>query len=146
MVPSLSDYHTYALVKHITGTFINQRVILAVSTAMAPSSKIPCIFFSRGACKHGDSCRFNHEIDAGNHSRARPFAPVYPPFRTPDTDSNVSTQSLTDTRNMVPCKFFLQSRGCQNDSCPFLHVTQGLQVTTTKLQGFESKNDEVSSM
>ncbi|KAF2847212.1 hypothetical protein T440DRAFT_457067 [Plenodomus tracheiphilus IPT5] len=122
---------------------------------MAPPSKPLCIFFARGACRSGEACRFGHERDTGTHSRSRPVVPIYPPLGTPDINSSVTSiheaqgpkannlpQRLPDSRNEVPCKFFLQPGGCQKDSCPFLHVTQGPQSVSTNGQGLESNEDE----
>lgn len=124
---------------------------------MTPLSKPTCIFYARGVCRNGDSCSFLHGQDTGTHNRPRPAVPVQSHSRVPNTNldippmgeergrtTNNPHQSL-DSRNTVPCRFFLQSRGCQKDSCPFLHVVQGPQSKSTNNEELELNEDEVST-
>lgn len=124
---------------------------------MAPLYKPTCIFYARGACRNGDSCSFVHERDTGAHDRSRPVIPVWSPPQAPKPSSNVTptheaqgrtTENLPrspDSRNTVLCRFFSQSRGCQKESCPFLHVTQGPQSVSINNEELALKEDEVSS-
>ncbi|KAI1269055.1 hypothetical protein F5Y18DRAFT_439621 [Xylariaceae sp. FL1019] len=60
-----------------------------------------CIFFQRGNCKNGDSCRFSHA-------------------RAPSPDA----LAQPDGRSRVPCKFYNQGNCNKGKACPYRHEEQ----------------------
>lgn len=124
---------------------------------MAPLNETTCIFYARGACRHGNSCKFVHQRDTGTNNRLRPVISARSRSEIPNTTSNSipmreaqrrtadSLPRSVDSRHTVPCKFFSQLRGCQKDYCPFLHVTECPQSISAKDERLELDEDNVST-
>ncbi|KAF1847150.1 uncharacterized protein K460DRAFT_363256 [Cucurbitaria berberidis CBS 394.84] len=62
----------------------------------------PCVFFQRGACKYGATCKNAHELGAT----------AAPPPST-----------RVDARSDTPCTFFLRNACSKGASCPFSHAS-----------------------
>jgi hypothetical protein len=94
---------------------------------------ISCKFFSRGMCRNGDKCTFLHKNTegAGGHTWSNaPSIPVIEALsinldaRVPEFSPALPGHLLdgpSDTRALVPCRFFTHPGGCRNRTCPFSH-------------------------
>ena len=93
-----------------------------------------CHFFLQGKCNKGKECRYTHlpAILSPQQVRADPTyldSPQLPP----------------DYRATVPCRFLSRPSGCQNSSCPYLHVADGPSAEKRSSQDLEANREEVSS-
>ncbi|TVY34267.1 ATP-dependent RNA helicase DEAH12-like protein [Lachnellula subtilissima] len=82
----------------------------------------PCIFFRRGACMNGDSCKFTHERDMSNQ---RDFGPVRPGF--PDIERLAITSAKKnvinkEVKSKLACRFFSQGSCNKGDGCRYVHA------------------------
>lgn len=98
-----------------------------------------CRFFLRGCCRYGDRCRNLHtptELRSQLQSST-----AYKEVKLVEQNTN-SSQVSFDSRSNVPCKFFSRPGGCQNNSCPFIHVQSVKDQQDS--QDVELEEDEVS--
>lgn len=72
-----------------------------------------CRFFLQGKCSKGKECRYIH-----------PPAILSPQQVCSNAIFMGSPQLPTDSRASVPCRFLSSFGGCQNTSCPYLHVAE----------------------
>jgi len=102
-----------------------------------------CRFFMEGLCNKSDKCRYIHPSASDTPQQVHPHAISLDLH--PGKQDEIVPQTPSDSRARVPCKFLLSPRGCQKDSCPYLHTIDGHEVGKTSSQGFELKEDEAST-
>jgi hypothetical protein len=81
-----------------------------VSTVVGNPS--PCVFFQRGTCKYGDSCKHAHDLG---------------------TTSTSPPTTVADKRSDVICTFFLRNSCSKGAACPFSHSV-GANKTTMETE------------
>jgi hypothetical protein len=84
--------------RFVVPTHVTSQIPSSVSKAAETAS--PCVFFQRGTCKFGSTCKQTHDLST---------AP------TPPRDL------VTDTRPNVFCTFFLRNACYKGAACPFSH-------------------------
>jgi hypothetical protein len=92
-----------------------------------------CRFFLQGKCNKGKDCRYTHVP-----------ALLAPHQAQPDSLFVDSPQSSSDSRATVPCRFISRPGGCQNGSCPYLHVADAPDAEKSSSQDLETNEEEAS--
>jgi hypothetical protein len=93
-----------------------------------------CRFFLQGKCNKGKGCRYIHLP-----------AILSPQQVHPDAMFVDSPQLPPDSRATVPCRFLSSPGGCQNSSCPYLHVADEPNAEKSSSQDLEANGEEASS-
>lgn len=93
-----------------------------------------CRFFLQGNCNRGKGCRYIHLP-----------AILSPQQAHLDALFVDSPQLPLDSRATIPCRFISRPGGCQNSSCPYMHVRQEPNVEKSSNQDLEPNEEDVSS-
>lgn len=91
-----------------------------------------CRFFLQGKCSKGKECRYIH-------------LPAIPQQVHPDAVFANPPQLPPDSRATVPCRFLPRPGGCQNSSCPYLHVADEPTAEKSSSQDLGASGEEASS-
>ncbi|KAK0669096.1 hypothetical protein QBC41DRAFT_112607 [Cercophora samala] len=84
-----------------------QTTQLPFRPARSQAAKKPCVFFSQGRCRNGESCLFSHDPTL--------VKPVWTgSASTGEQDAKTSTSKIT-------CHFYLKGACLKGDSCSFAH-------------------------
>jgi hypothetical protein len=93
-----------------------------------------CRFFLQGKCSKGKECRYIHLP-----------ATLSPQQVHPDAVFVDSPQLPPDSRATVPCRFLSRPGGCQNSSCPYLHVAGEPNAEKSSSQDLGANEEEAST-
>lgn len=101
-----------------------------------------CKFFIQGSCSRGEQCWYNHP--QGGEPQQHVVSATEHPLHHVDLSSKEGSDSQRDSRGQVPCKFLSRPRGCQNNSCPYLHdAVMNASAKAEYPRDYEA-NDDVS--
>lgn len=92
-----------------------------------------CHFFLQGKCNKGNECRYSHLL-----------ATIFTQQVPPDALFVDASQLPPDSRKTVHCRFLSSPSGCQNSSCPYLHVADEPNIEKTGGQYLEANEEEAS--
>lgn len=101
-----------------------------------------CKFFAQGLCNRGDQCDYLHTTSIRQPYYVQPEAHSH--ISIPGQDDESITQTLSDSRASVRCKFQPRPGGCQKQHCPFFHATQASVMQGSDNRGSEGDEDEAS--
>jgi hypothetical protein len=93
-----------------------------------------CRFFLQGKCNKGKECRYIRLPAISSPQQVHPDAIIVDSPRLP-----------IDSRATVPCRFLSNFGGCQNSSCPYLHVADEPNAEKSSSQDLEANGEEASS-
>jgi hypothetical protein len=110
-----------------------------VKGAMATQT---CKFFIQGSCSRGEQCWYIHP--QGGLPLQRAVSATEHPHHHVDLSSKEISDLKRDSRGQVPCKFLSRPKGCQNNSCPYLHETVLSASVKTEYGRDHEANDDVS--
>lgn len=101
-----------------------------------------CSFSLQGKCNKGERCRYKHQPATSFPRQGYPDTTLESLYQ--DQQGGKFPQAPSDSRVMVPCKYFSAPRGCQNNSCPYLHTNDNTNVDKASIQDPEASDKEVS--
>jgi hypothetical protein len=97
-----------------------------------------CRFFLQGTCNKGKDCRYSHPATTTTLNLQ--------PAKSDATSVDIeSPQSPSDSRATVSCWFLSKPGGCQNSSCPYLHVADE-HNTPESSRVLEANEEEASHL
>lgn len=105
----------------------------------------PCLYFARGACTYGDSCRFHHETKGDFHPLSKSFTATSRNPPTPDLNESIDTTSLEGNVASQVCMFHLRGSCHQGLNCRYAHPATTVRTSENTPSTDQSRSHETET-
>ena len=127
---SLNPQHSFGVL-HLNTAATTQQTHLKKSPQI-------CSFFLKGTCGRGEGCRFQHpQQQESAHVHTTTNTLPIPQSGEPATDS------LSDSRAQIQCRFLSFPGGCQKPECLYSHAADATISLPTESKDVEQEEDDV---
>lgn len=108
----------------------------------------PCLYFARGTCRYGDSCRSHHETRAGLNPLSEPFTTTSPNASIPGPNGSIDTLSLEDNVLSQVCTYHLRGTCRRGLYCWYAHpaTTVPTEENTPSADQFGGPETEIPNI